>query len=80
VLEDIEEFERSGKLEDLTEAVAARTACRAAVKAGQRLLPEEINDILTQLDRTDLPEHCPHGRPVLRVFSVEEIERMFKRR
>jgi DNA mismatch repair protein MutL len=57
----------------------ATMACRAAVKAGDRLTPEEINDLLAQRALADDTHHCPHGRPTSLLFSRQELDRQFRR-
>ena len=57
----------------------ASMACKAAVKAGNRLQPVEMLALLAQMQASDTFSHCPHGRPVLKMFSLQEIERWFHR-
>jgi DNA mismatch repair protein MutL len=57
----------------------ASMACRAAVKAGDRLTPEEIAALLAQRDLADNTHHCPHGRPTSLLFSRQELDRQFRR-
>jgi len=54
-------------------------ACKAAIKAGDRLVPEEISALLEQRWLIDDPHHCPHGRPTALIFSREELDKQFKR-
>jgi DNA mismatch repair protein MutL len=54
-------------------------ACKAAVKAGDRLSAEEIAALLEHRDLCHDSHHCPHGRPTVLVFSREELDRRFKR-
>ncbi len=54
-------------------------ACKAAVKAHDRLDHLEIKRLLTDLQNLDNPYHCPHGRPVLIRFSRHDLDKMFKR-
>ena len=54
-------------------------SCKAAVKAGDKLTPEEINDLLEHRDYCQDAHHCPHGRPTALVFSREELDKRFKR-
>jgi len=54
-------------------------ACHGAVRAGRPLSGREMNALLDDLQRTDLPSNCPHGRPVSRTITWGELERMFKR-
>ena len=64
---------------DMIEKVIASMACKASVKAGDRIQREQMDTILDELLTLDNPYHCPHGRPT--VFSVEryELEKRFKR-
>jgi DNA mismatch repair protein MutL len=57
----------------------ATMACRAAVKAGDRLTPEEIAALLAQRALADDTHHCPHGRPTSLLFSRAELDRQFRR-
>jgi DNA mismatch repair protein MutL len=57
----------------------ASLACKAAVKAGKRLQPEEMLKLLEQMGGCAAFSHCPHGRPVLKIFSQQEMEKWFKR-
>jgi DNA mismatch repair protein MutL len=66
--------------EALRERLAARAACRAAVKAGDRLTPDQQQELLDELAAAWSPSVCPHGRPVLFTLTFEEMERRFLRR
>ncbi len=54
-------------------------ACHGAIRAGQRLSEQEMAHLVRQLYSTALPTNCPHGRPTIRKFSIEEMERLFRR-
>jgi len=62
------------------ERFAATYACRAAVKAGQRLGQAEMRELLLQLFATELPPHDVHGRSTIVQLPREELERRFGRR
>ena len=64
----------------LREKLAAKAACHAAVKAGDRLSTEQQQALLDELLAAWSPVTCPHGRPALFRLTVEEIERRFLRR
>ena len=66
---------RDGVLED----VLAMIACKAAVKANQKLAPEEITALLERRHLVTDAHHCPHGRPTALVFTKSELERQFGR-
>jgi len=65
--------------ETLLDQVLNMAACKAAIKAGQKLTDSEIEQLLA--DRKDLEHsgHCPHGRPTVIKFTLTELERQFKR-
>ncbi|HET9293596.1 MAG TPA: DNA mismatch repair endonuclease MutL [Gemmatimonadales bacterium] len=62
------------------ERFAATYACRAAVKAGQRLGDREMRELLVRLFATNLPPHDVHGRSTIVQLPREELERRFGRR
>jgi DNA mismatch repair protein MutL len=64
---------------DLLDELLHAVACKAAIKAGDRLTPAEIAALLEQRHLVDDPHHCPHGRPAALVFTREELDRRFKR-
>ncbi|MCE9614595.1 MAG: DNA mismatch repair endonuclease MutL [Lentisphaerae bacterium] len=61
------------------EEIVAQAACRAAVKTRDRLRLEEIEQLVVDLARTDMPYTCPRGRPTLIFTSLKELERKFGR-
>ena len=77
----VEEFlagsnpERRDTIDELMHMIS----CKAAVKAGDKLTPEEITVLLENRDLCQDSHHCPHGRPTALVFSREELDRRFKR-
>ena len=62
------------------DALAATVACHGAVRAGMTLAQEEMDALLRQLQTTENPHHCPHGRPTVVHFSEYQLEREFGRR
>ena len=61
------------------ERVAMSFACKAAVKAGQSLSPEEMQELFDRLFATELPYHDIHGRPTVVRLGLGELERKFGR-
>lgn len=57
----------------------AQKACKASVKAGQKLSEIEIDELLRKLDDKKPVLLCPHGRPVVYHIPKTQIERWFKR-
>ena len=71
---------RFGGWANRLERFAATYACRAAVKAGDRLGEREMRELLLRLFATDLPPHDVHGRSTIVQLPREELERRFGRR
>ena len=55
-------------------------ACKAAIKAGDRLSEAELEDLLEQREAIERSSNCPHGRPTTIRIPVEDLERRFHRR
>jgi DNA mismatch repair protein MutL len=79
VIDEIISYGKSFKFEESVEKVLILMACHGAIKANQHLNQEEIKALLQQLDNVGSPTNCPHGRPILRKITYQEIDRMFKR-
>ncbi len=54
-------------------------ACKAAVKAGQPLSPQEIDALLERRHLVADSHHCPHGRPTALIFTKADLEKQFGR-
>jgi DNA mismatch repair protein MutL len=71
--------EKTPERRDLLDELLHMIACKAAIKAGDRLTPEEITALLDQRHHFQDSHHCPHGRPTALVFTRDELDRRFKR-
>ncbi len=78
VLEYLSGSEEAKPNEWFRDAIA-QTACKHAVKAGERLSQEEIRMLLERLNEKDTLLTCPHGRPIAVRFTRTDVEKMFKR-
>jgi DNA mismatch repair protein MutL len=78
--DELSEMDETTALSDRLEAVIARMACHGSIRAGRRLLPEEMSALLRQMEATPRAATCSHGRPTFLKLSKPEIERMFGRR
>lgn len=65
---------------ELRDQLVETLACKRAVKAGQRLAPEEQLELLRGRSRAFHPQNCPHGRPSELFISWEELDRRFDRK
>jgi DNA mismatch repair protein MutL len=62
------------------EHALANVACKAAIKAGQSLSPDEQREMIRQLEGASAYQSCCHGRPTLVKLSLSALEREFDRR
>ena len=65
---------------DWEDRLLATVACHGAVRAGQDLQHQEMQEMIRLLESTDNPHSCPHGRPVMMHMSNAQLEREFQRR
>ncbi len=65
--------------ERLLDEVLNMAACKAAIKAGQKLTDSEIEQMLADREKAESSSRCPHGRPTTIKFSIRELEKQFKR-
>lgn len=70
---------RFGGWANRLERFAATFACRAAIKAGHHLDPEEARNLVVRLLTATLPAHDVHGRPTIVQLPKGELERRFGR-
>jgi len=66
--------------EEMDARLAAAACKRGAAKAGQTLSMEEMQALITRLERATSPRTCPHGRPTIILLSQAWMEREFGRR
>lgn len=69
----------SVKSADMFHLFYATIACHSAVRAGEELHADQIAYLLGRAADVDFSAHCPHGRPVLRKFALQDVEAWFER-
>ncbi len=79
VVDHLSAKERVPNREVFLNDLLSLVACHSAVRAGDRLPPEEIAALLEQRSLVDDTHHCPHGRPTALLFSRTDLERQFGR-
>jgi DNA mismatch repair protein MutL len=64
---------------DLLDEILHMISCKAAIKAGDRLAPAEIESLIEQRHLVQDSHHCPHGRPTTLIFTQKELDKRFQR-
>ncbi len=65
-------------LQDRRDGVLHSAACKAAIKAGRRSDPREVQELIARVLSGEI-RYCPHGRPVSVELSRRELDKIFKR-
>jgi DNA mismatch repair protein MutL len=61
------------------DSVAVSVACHTSIRAGQTLSLQEMRELVEQLERTQQPRACGHGRPTMLRLTQDELGRQFGR-
>ncbi|MFL0249811.1 DNA mismatch repair endonuclease MutL [Clostridium neuense] len=69
----------SGETIEVKYMKIATLACKAAVKAYNKLSTVEMEKLIDDLRYLDDPFNCPHGRPTIIKYTVNDFEKRFKR-
>lgn len=76
----LQELSDGGAGTSWLDSVAISAACHTSIRAGQPLSLPEMRELVAQLERTEQPRACGHGRPTMLHMSQNELERQFSRR
>lgn len=77
---DLTSEESLGHTETWEERALANVACKAAIKANYFLTVSEMREMIEQLEQTQAPYSCCHGRPTMVHFSPSALAHAFERR
>jgi DNA mismatch repair protein MutL len=79
IFEQLTREDQAINLEAVRTRIAASIACHAAIKVNMPLEQNKMEWLLAELAKTEHPMTCPHGRPVVLRYSVQDIQKAFKR-
>ncbi len=79
VLDEVAIRGTSRKLEEIRDRVLSIMACHPAIKVNRHLAQQEMETLLNRLFKCRMPHTCPHGRPTVIRFSMDDLKKMFKR-
>ena len=78
LLEELTAALRTGRPADRRETLCHTIACKAAIKAGARSDPRELEALAARVVSGEV-RYCPHGRPVSVKLTKTELDKQFKR-
>jgi len=79
VLDEVNVHGKSRKLDELRDDVLSVMACHPAIKVNRHLDRQEMEALIHDLFQCRMPHTCPHGRPTVIRFPLDDIMKMFKR-
>ena len=79
IFEQLAREDQAINLEAVRTRIAASIACHAAIKVNMPLEQNKMEWLLAELAKTEHPMTCPHGRPVVLRYSMQDIQKAFKR-
>lgn len=80
LLEELAQGRTPATPEQLRKSLVEMVACKAAIKAGDTLRPEQILDLLRLGETVPHTFSCPHGRPTTYKLGFADLEKIFHRR
>jgi DNA mismatch repair protein MutL len=78
--DELAELGETLALKERLEAVCSTMACHGSVRAGRRLMADEMNALLREMEATPHSGQCNHGRPTYVELKLADIEKLFGRR
>lgn len=78
--DDLRAFGDALVLKERLEEVCSSMACHGSIRSGRRLMADEMNALLRQMEATPHSGQCNHGRPTYVELKLADIERLFGRR
>jgi DNA mismatch repair protein MutL len=79
LLDEIKVHGTSVRMDRMRDELLSVMACHPAIKVHRKLSDTEMEGLIQDLFACRMPHSCPHGRPTVVRFSMDEIKRMFKR-
>ena len=79
IIELVIEKEKKFDLSKFNDNVAATMACKMSIKANTSITHEEMENLISDLRKCKNPFNCPHGRPTVIYYSIDDLEKLFKR-
>lgn len=79
ILDQILEGKNIKVMDRISDKIITYLACRAAVKAGDKLTKQQMKILVDEIGKTPNNATCPHGRPTQQEISLRRLNKLFKR-
>ena len=79
VLHALVEYNDASELDRCLHKIFSSMACHSAIRANRPLSKDEMNALLRQIETTEGSAYCNHGRPVWFLWSLETLDKVFRR-
>ena len=79
IIETVLNYNEPFDLVKFNEKTAINLSCKMAIKANEYISSEEAIALIKDLQKCSQPFNCPHGRPTTLIYTVSELEHLFKR-
>ena len=80
VIEELRDDRRIRSVEEKYEELVIMMSCRNAIKINHPLNLDQIRRLIFDLEQTEMPFTCPHGRPIAILLEMEKILKQFLRK
>lgn len=80
IADDVIEHGEGLSLIESFEHILETAACHNSIRSGRRLSPQEMDEMLRQMEATPHSGQCNHGRPTYVELKLSDIEKLFGRR
>ncbi len=80
IAETLSRDDSQNALQDKLDDVVIMMSCRNAIMVNHPMELDQIKKLLYDLEQTEMPYTCPHGRPIALFFDLNDILRKFKRK
>ena len=71
--------EKDHTLQNKMEDIMIMMSCRNAIKVNHPMELDQIRKLMHDLEQTQMPYTCPHGRPIALLFEMNDILKKFQR-
>ena len=75
----LSDLKNESEIKDLRENIIISMSCKGAVKAGQKLNMNEMQNMVRRLHEVG-KYTCPHGRPIIVKLTKDDLDKMFGRK